>query len=64
MTAIRTLKALFDSLRRRAFRIPRSASWPTILTTGSAQTKKSIVIATASTTGQKVPEKALASALA
>jgi hypothetical protein len=64
MTAIQTLKTRFDRLRQRAFRIPTSASWLTTLTTGSAPTKKSTVIVTASMIGRKVPEKVLASALA
>ena len=63
MTGIRTLKAPFDRLNLRAYRIPTSASWRTTPITGLAATKKLIVIATASTTGRKVREKVPASAL-
>jgi hypothetical protein len=64
MTAIQTLKVLFDRLKQRGSRIQTSALLPTTLTTGSAPTKKSTVIVTAPMIALKVPEKVPASALA
>ncbi len=48
------------SLEAAGVPTPTSASSRTILTTGSAGIRKSTVMATASTTGQRVLEKALA----